>query len=174
MTNQSEQAKGLEYQLKQIFKKANYDLNYPFAEYHFIDLMKQAYQLGQQSQPCIKQWVSEWIDVNDRLPEANQLVFLYSGGVFLQAYRFFPKGHVGMPEDLFYDLNNKGPLTVKEISHWMPIPLHANSTTTPKSDMVSMDKVIEIIHQLAEKYKQDQTHLSERVIQEYITKIKGL
>ena len=64
----------------------------------------------------------EWIRISDRLPNPAQLVFLYNSGVLLKAFRFYPKGHVGMPEDLFFDLNDKEATTLEEVTHWMPVP----------------------------------------------------
>lgn len=195
MTNQSEQAEGLEEtQIHHLWQKHAIGLDKIVDETEYLDLRNamtfdqflNAVKEWQQSQPGIKQWVS----VEDRLPpltkkpndqiSTSEPVWVYDKvmGYYTAWLKRFDKDSgdwdtldphkVG---DLKWECPHYG---FNSVTHWQPLPLQPNSTTTPKSDMVSKVAVIKLIQDLRNKYKQDQTPLSERVIQECITKIKEI
>lgn len=149
-TNQSEQAKDYEVPNESFdlltesmkLKKENDELR----------------ELLKQSQQGIKQWVSEWIDVKDSLPERGVKVLCINEQGYMKTGSFFAEYEYFAGDDSW-----------SNITHWQALPEPPNSTTTPKSDYVNKDKVIEILESVS-TYS-DQVNW---VIQECITKIKGL
>lgn len=87
---------------------------------HIIDAKKASFKQGFEQ--AISQMQPEWLSVKDRLPENQQICTLYSDGTHLTFFKFHEKGHSGNDFHYFSDMNNKGPIGVDEITHWMPLP----------------------------------------------------
>jgi hypothetical protein len=71
-----------------------------------------------------------WVKIETR-PKPNQTVLLFEDGIHLTFYKYWPKGFSGNSADCFVDMNNRGPISVDEITHWMPLPAHPSDAPTP-------------------------------------------
>lgn len=79
----------------------------------------------QSQQPEVKQWVSEWISVKDRLPEESSY------------YLTWVKGF-SRPIELYFNIETGSFATtdrsIINITDWQPLPKPPNSTTAHKTD----------------------------------------
>lgn len=148
MTNQSEQAKGPIDKFEEILQGPEFFSINGMLKPEAILAMQKAYQLG-QSQPGIKQWVS----VDNEIPPED-----------MEVWAINKHGRMRQASWMQYTDQNKDWFEIN-FTHWQPLPDPPNSTTTPKSDMVSKEKVIELL----ERYL-----IQTLDIQECITKIKEI
>jgi hypothetical protein len=184
MTNQSEQAKGLEESDIKLFEKfeqlakAKYPITVKEFYHSTMDLMKMGYELGQQSQTGIKQWVSE----GKSLGKNNHLAPCpFCGGIegenVLLGLRdqFFRVSCWSCGFHIEHDRKDKAIAgwNMRNGVTWLEQNL-PNSTTTPKLDMVSKDKVLEMLDRLGLIIDMHDDIAAGNVIQECITKIKEI
>lgn len=120
MTNQSEQAKGLETVEDAAIRIIQKQRGQPF--HSEIECFKLGSQ-WQQSQPGIKQWVS----VEDRLPEGQVLLLTSSmmiiiGDLYKGVWRSAGHNHWVDDHDNKPYQKLASNLNIEDITHWMPLP----------------------------------------------------
>lgn len=180
-TNQSEQAKGPEtaesimrkYALSQ---ERALTMNYRADE--VLEMMEEYagvyFDQHQQSQPGLKQWVSEWIDVKGRLPEDEKQEVMCSSIDSVYRSTFQYNYRTNRFESYEY------PFGARNITHWQPQLQPPNSTTTPKSDMVSKAEICKLLEseKINSGKRAPQINVFETLhnqhIDEIITKIKEI
>jgi hypothetical protein len=123
--------------------------------FHDVEqLTIQRNQLLGQSQPGIKQWVSEWIDVKDRLPELNQRILISEYEeclVTIANYKIDKVWGDKKGNPCFVDEQDEQPGRCYP-THWKEIDT-PNSTPTPQSDkkLVSEPVVGEIFNRIMDR-----------------------